>query len=127
MLAVQPAELERIVAQYFEAMEQRDLQACLSFYDENARINFTIGIYEGRKAVESWHQDRFQANLKIVSIERIVAAGDSVTVQATITSDRIKKWRLNTLSGKAVFQFVNGKIKETKVDLVLSNPLEAWE
>ena len=44
-----------------------------------------------------------------------------------ITSDRLKTWRLHKLSVQGVFVFLNDKIREVKFDLLLSNPVEAWE
>ncbi len=124
---MQELEMKSMIQDYLDAFHQRDLARCLNFYDENAKINFATGVYEGRPAIEGWHKDRFEANLQVLQLEKIAVRGETVVVDATVTSKRLQKWRINSLAGKASVLVRNGKIKEIRFDLRMYNPLEAWE
>jgi ketosteroid isomerase-like protein len=115
------------INEYLAAFRERDLPHCLKYYDDGATINFVVGMYQGKSAIEQWHNDRFQAELEVLDTPRFDVQGDTVVVMGSVTSKRLRKWRINSLGAKATFLIESGKIKELKFDLAVSNPLEAWE
>lgn len=123
---MQDAELEAIAKEYLEAMEARDLARCVDFYAEDGVINFQNGVFKGKQAIEEWHKERFDADLRVTKIEQVKVEGDTVKVDAITTSNRLKAWKIDSLSGTVIVKFENGKIKETSFSLRVYNPLEGW-
>ncbi len=119
--------MKEMVQDYLDAFHARDLPRCLAFYDEHSRIDFVSGVYENKPAIEAWHKDRFEVNFRVVRVERIAVQGDKVIVDAAVTSNRLQKCRINSLSGKATLSLRDGKIQEIEFALRLYNPLETWE
>ncbi len=119
-----PAEED--VRAYLKALEERDLDKCVSFFSDDAVINFMEGLYQGLDHIRKWHEDRFQANLRITEVEDIQIEGDSITVYAVIQSDRLLEWKIPHLSGYATARFRDGKIQELRFGLNVTNPLEDW-
>jgi len=123
---MQEADLEAIAKEYLEAMESRDLARCVDFYAEDGVINFQNGIFKGKKAIEEWHKERFEADLRVTKIEQVKIEGDTVKVDAMTTSSRLRAWKIDELSGTVTLQFEEGKIKEISFALRVYNPLEGW-
>jgi hypothetical protein len=123
---MQGDDLETKVKAYLEAYDERDLDGCLDFFAEDAIINFAMGVFRGRPAIEEWHQDRFKADLRITRIDKIKVKGEKVTVDGVITSKTAKAWGFDSVAGRATLQFQNGKIRQVKFGLRMSLPLEGW-
>jgi hypothetical protein len=83
-------------------------------------------VFKGRQALEEWHQERFDAEFEFVSVNKITADGDKVTLDAVITSKKLRVWRIRKLAGKAVFRLHEGKIREVKFSPRMYNPFEGW-
>lgn len=120
------SEIEAMIREYFDAMENRDLDKCVGFYQEDATIKFQTGIFQGRQAIVDWHKDRFKADLRILGIDKIRAEKDNVRVDGVVTSKRLKAWKIKKISGKVNFTFENGKIKRSEFGMRIYNPLEGW-
>jgi len=118
--------LEALVKDYLRALEERNLSRCLDFYADDATIKFQTGVFHGKQAIEEWHKDRFNAELTVVKIEKVDVQGDRVVVDGTVTSNRLKAWKINRLSGRVTFLFENGNIKKTEFGVRIYNPLEGW-
>ena len=118
--------LEALVKDYLEALSEMDLSRCLDFYADDATIKFQAGVFHGRQAIEEWHKDRFDAELKLVKIDKIDVQGNRVLVDGTATSKRLRAWKINRLSGRVIFLFENGSIKKTEFGVRIYNPLEGW-
>jgi ketosteroid isomerase-like protein len=123
---VPAAEPQAIIQAYLQAARDRDLAGCVSFYAPDAKLTFMSGVFQGTQAIEEWHKERFAADLQFVRIDAIKAKGDVVTVDAVVTSKRLKAWKIGSLGGRATFRLQDGKIKETSFGLRLHNPLEGW-
>lgn len=119
-------ELPSLIDSYLQAARERDLDGCMTYFAEDAKLTFMSGIFEGKPAIEEWHKERFDADLQFIRIDAIKTRGDTVTVDAVVTSKRIKAWKIGTLGGRATFRIADGKIKETSFGLRLHNPLEGW-
>ena len=119
-------DLQAVVQAYLQAFKARDLSRCLDFYAEDATIDFQSGLYRGREDIEEWHKERFAADLRVVRVDEIRVQGNTVILEAVATSNRLKAWRIANLTGTATFVFQQGKIKETKFGLRMSNLLEGW-
>ena len=115
-----------VAKSYLAAAEARDIDACVGHYAPDATLTFMSGVFEGHAAIEDWHKERFAANMRFVKVDAIKVKADVVTVDAVITSDRLKAWKLTNLGGRATFRIRDGKIKETTFGLRLHNPLEGW-
>lgn len=119
--------LEKIVKEYIQALEDRDLEKCVDYYKEDAEIKFHLGHYSGKDDIVRWHRDRFDADMRVVRIDRIKADGDNkVVLKGAATSKKLKAWKIKDLSGSMTFFFEEGKIKEVKFGMRLYNPLEGW-
>jgi uncharacterized protein (TIGR02246 family) len=123
---MQGQDLEGIVQDYLEAFERRDRSRCMEFFAEDATINFALGVYRGRQAIEEWHDDRFRADLRVLRVENVRVQGDTATVDAIATSKVAKAWRVNSVAGTVTLVFRGGKIQEGKFHLRTRIPLEGW-
>ena len=106
-----------VVQAYIDAFGARDLARCVGIFDEQAVIEYGPASYRGSQMLEQWHQERFTHNMTVVNIKDISCSGDTVTVEGTITSNRLKAWRVGTLSGKAKFLVRDGKIASVSLSL----------
>ena len=123
MPALSPRE---VIDSYLRAADELDVAECVRWYAPDAKLTFMSGVFEGTKAIEEWHQERFAAQMRFVKIDSVKQKGDVVTVDAVVTSNRLKAWHLGSLGGRATFRVEDGQIKETSFGLRLHNPLEGW-
>lgn len=121
---VQTTGLEAIVRAYLESFDARDLQRCVEFFAEDAFIDFQMSAYRGHKAIQQWHADRFGADLRINRVESVRVNGDTVTVDAVISSKRLAAWKVSSLSGRVTVRFESGKFKECKLTPRMGNPID---
>jgi ketosteroid isomerase-like protein len=123
--AATPApDLEALTRAYLDAFEARDLERCLAFYTDEARIDFQMGVFQGRNGIEDWHRDRFAANLRLVRIESISVKGDTVIVEAIAASDRLTAWKIKSLSGRMTLRFGGGRIVEARFAPRVLSPVD---
>jgi len=120
----QTTDLEAIIRAYLDSFDARDLQGCVGYFAEDASIDFQMSPYRGHKAIEQWHADRFGADLRIKRIEAVRVIGDTVTVDAVVSSKRLAAWKMNSLSGRVTVRFESGKIKECKLSPRMGNPID---
>jgi hypothetical protein len=115
------ADLEAITRDYLAAFQARDVEKCLGFFAEDGSVDFQDVEYAGRQALEDWHKERFQANLKIDKIENIKVKGDKVTVDAVVSSDRLSAWKIRSLKSRIEANFSGDKIHEAKLTARITN------
>jgi hypothetical protein len=115
------ADLETITKNYISAFQERDLERCLSFFSENGAVDFQDVEYEGRQALEDWHKERFQANLKIDKIDSVKVKGEKVTVDCVVSSDRLSSWKVKSLKSRIEATFEGEKIQQAKLSARMSN------
>jgi hypothetical protein len=108
---------EVTIRAYLEAFEARDLARCLEFYNDDAAVHFQFSPYEGIQAIEAWHRERFEADLRILRIEEIVTEGDGLQVNALVASKRLRAWRFENLSVTIDVEFGGGRIQTLRCDL----------
>jgi hypothetical protein len=120
------SSLQAAVEGYLSALSERELEKCLGFFADDATIEFQSGVFTGPQAIEEWHRERFAAEFQILDVERVTVDGNTVVVEAAITSSRLRAWKIGKLSGKATISFENGRIKEAKLAPRMYNPFEAW-
>lgn len=123
---MQENNLEAAVREYLEAFNSRDLSRCMEFFADDARLDFAMGVYRGTKAIEEWHTKRFEADLRVLRVERVRSDGDTVTVDALATSKVAKAWKFPSVAGVVTFLFDQGKIKHGKFRLRTAIPVEGW-
>ena len=109
------ADLEQIVRDYLAAFEARDLDKCLSFFSDDATIDFQNVEYEGRDSIKEWHEERFNANLRLTKIDNVRLKGTTVIVDAVASSDRLAAWKISALKSKIEAKFEGDKIQEVKL------------
>jgi len=81
----------------------------------------------GRSQIEQWHRDRFAAGGRILRIEAIKASADgTVTVDGVITSKKLRRWKIDSLSARGTFHLRDGKIVDAKFGMRPFNPLQVW-
>ena len=120
-------DLKASVVAYLKAFEDRDLPKCMDAYAEDATIHFHVGVFQGRQAIEEWHKERFAADMRILEVSQTTVQDDTVIVDATVTSDRLRVWKISKLSGKATFLFDDqGDIQEVRLKARVYNPFEGW-
>ena len=117
---------QTVVENYLEALKSRDVEKIVDFFAEDAVIHFMSGVFKGRDALEEWHKDRFEADMQIVSVKKMRTKGNKVTIDGTITSNKLKAWKIGKLAGKATFSIQDGKIQETKFSVRMYNPLAGF-
>jgi ketosteroid isomerase-like protein len=110
------AALRGIVEAYCAAFERGDVDACIGFFAEDAKLHFLFGTYEGREAIREWHEARFEAEVKLLRIEQVAVKGDTVVAQLVATSRRLRVFRMDEVKGTVTFKVSDGQF----VDAVLS-------
>jgi len=109
--------LKKIVNDYFDAFEARDLSRCLEFFHDDAVLHFATGKFSGIKSIDQWHQARFEGGMRIVEVESIEVQNDTVIVQAVATSPKLKLVRIDDLKGTVTFVIKQDKFKELRMEL----------
>ena len=105
-------DIESRAKEYLEAFEARDMDRCVSFFAPDATIKFQNSAYSGIDAVREWHQERFDADLRMIRLDGISTSGDSVTVEGAATSKRLRAWKLDSVEGAITAQFDSDLIRE---------------
>jgi hypothetical protein len=111
---------------YLQAVRDRDLPRSVAFFADDAKILVMSGVFQGREAIEKWHQERIEAEAQLVRLDGIRTQGNTVTIDGVVTSKRLKAWRIPNIPGRAIVSLEDGKIKEMKLSLRGFNPLEGW-
>ena len=109
--------LKKVLDDYIEAFEARDLERCLAFFHEDANLKFATGHFPGIKQIEQWHKDRFKGGMRLVEIEDMEFQGNTLIVNAVVTSPRLKLVRIKDLRGTGTFVIEEGKFKEYRMEL----------
>lgn len=125
-LIVQEQDLILLITAYLEAFDARDLSTCVDFYAEDATIDFALGTYQGKAAIQEWHEDRFEADLKVLKVDEIKKQDNRITVNAVATSRVAKQWQFDSVSGKVTFVIESGKIAKAVFGLRMAIPFEGW-
>jgi ketosteroid isomerase-like protein len=107
-------DLETQARAYLKAFESRDVDRCMTFYDDDASLSFAQSDYKGKQQIEEWHKARFAADLRVLRLEKLTVEGNTVVVAAVVTSKRLKAWKLNTIRGTVTTLFEGTKIKDLK-------------
>ena len=118
------SEVERValVQAYLAAFDKRDLEACLAYFTEDAAIEFQDGRFLGADGVREWHEERFLADLRLIEVEDIrLEAGDKVVVDAVVSSNTLRVWRMDNLAGTVTFLFQGDKIQAASFGLRMYN------
>ena len=118
---------KQLIQHYIASLANRDATQCAEFFADDAVLHFMMGVYSGKQAIANWHQERFDADMSVLKVDKVVERGSETSCELVIESKRLKAWRINTLRGKAAFRFDNGKIKEVTFSLAGGNPLEGWQ
>lgn len=111
------------VESYVDALAARDIQRCVDLYDETAVLELPSGAVSGAQAIELFHRERFAASLEVRRVRRIVADGDTVQVDASVTSRVIRAIGVGALPVRVTFWLRDGKIRRAKGGL---QPLRPW-
>jgi len=119
-----PAQV--LVEEYLAALSGRQLEKCMGLFADDATIEFQSGVFKGPKALEEWHRDRFAAEFEVLEVERVTVEGNTVVVEASIASARLRTWKINKLRGEATLSIENGRIKTARLAPKLYNPFEDW-
>lgn len=123
---MQNADLEATTRSYLVFYDQRDLQACMRFFAEDATIHFAMGTYRGREAIEGWHRDRFEADLRVLEIEEARVQDSTVVLDVVATSKTSRAWNFETFAGRVIVSFDQAKIADAQFKLRTALPLENW-
>ena len=123
---MQETDLQAIVESYLQAFDERDLATCVDFYSDDATIDFHIGVFQGKEAIERWHRERFAADFRMVDVQEMTVKGNTVVVEAVASSKKLRMWRIKRLRGKSTFRFEGGKIEQARFTAKMSTALEAW-
>lgn len=115
-------DLETMAHNYLEAFHARSVPLCLDYFSDDATIHFMSGVYKGHDSIREWHQDRFAANLRVLTINKMQVSGNTVVVEAVVTSDRFKAWKVNSITGRITCQVEAGKIRDAKFGLAMNTP-----
>jgi len=112
-------DLETQARAYLKAFEARDIDQCMTFYDDDASLSFVQSDYKGKEQIQEWHKARFAADLRVVRLEKLTVEGNTVVLAAVVTSKRLKAWKLNTIRGTVTTLFEGSKIKDLKFGMRL--------
>jgi ketosteroid isomerase-like protein len=114
---MQKNNLGELVEAYLVAFEARDLARCIDFFDHDASIYFLRDIYRGKEAIDRWHKDRFDIDLRFIGLKGMTIEENEVRMRGSIVSKRIRAWPARSLSVIVNISFEQGKIKKVKFGL----------
>lgn len=115
-------DLVGLAQAYLTAFDERDLEACLAYFTGDAEIEFQDGRFVGVDGVREWHEERFLADLRLIEVEDIrLEAGDKVVVDAVVSSNTLRVWRMDNLAGTVTFLFQADKIQAASFGLRMYN------
>ena len=117
-------DLSQTIHAYLDAFARRDLDQCLEFYAESSILNFQSGLYEGKPSIADWHKDRFEVDLRVLTLDRMVVEDDSARVDVTVSSKRLQAWKIGSVSATIALEFQDGKIKAVQFSPRLVNPID---
>lgn len=120
--AVTDSQRRSAVEDYLKAFEERDLEACVAHFTEDAIIQFGaamlgLGQFRGRENIEQWHRDRFAGGAHLTKIESIKVERDRVRVAGVFGSPRLKAVRIPDLRGTGTVVFDGELFKELNLGL----------
>ncbi|MEW6442568.1 MAG: nuclear transport factor 2 family protein [bacterium] len=119
-------DLKAVALAYLEAFDRRDLERCMEFFVSDAVIHFGPGVYAGRDAILEWHRDRFEADLRLTRLDRVVLEGDTVSANVNAVSDKIKLYGVDSVDAKVSLAFRGEKIREAYFSLLQGSTLESF-
>ena len=106
------SDLETIILAYLKSFEFREVSSCVGFFAEDGFIHFQMATFRGRESIERWHVDRFEADARIERVESMRVNGDTVIIDAAVSSKQLAAWRIPSISGQLTVRFQDTKIKE---------------
>lgn len=110
-------DVKPLVLDYLKAFDERDLERCLSFCNEDTTFHFLWRTFRGRKGIEKWHRDRFDADLRVLRVDSVSAERNTVTVDVIITSNKLKPHKVNSLGGRITVRLEHGALQDVKFGL----------
>ena len=105
-------DINAAIRRYLEAFERRDLEGCLSHFDREAQVHFQFSDYQGLDAIARWHQDRFDADLRVVEVSDVALEDSGAVIDATVASERLRRWHFDALDVVLTFRFREGRIAD---------------
>jgi hypothetical protein len=117
---------QQLMEQYLEAFKARNLEQCMDYFSADSTLEWMMGEYTGKDAIEEWHRDRFAADLKILRVEGFEVNGSSVALDVVVQSKRLAAWRIPTIGGHVTAELQDGKIQHTKFSVKSINPQQNW-
>lgn len=109
--------MKKVLEDYIAAFEARDLPRCLAFFHEDAHLRFATGHFDGIKAIEQWHKDRFEGGMRLVEMDEMEFKGNTLVVQGVVTSPRLRIIKMKSLRGTGTFVIDQGRFKEFSLQL----------
>jgi ketosteroid isomerase-like protein len=119
--STQNLDPQAAIKDYLGAFEKHDLDRCLGFFADDATVSFMGGVFKGRSAIEEWHKERWSADLKITNVGQVKVKDQTVQLEVTVTSKRLKAFLVNNMGGRAMVRFDQGKIREMKLAPRMAN------
>jgi uncharacterized protein (TIGR02246 family) len=120
------ADPKSVVTAYLDALREHNLERCMALYADDAVIEIMHNQHRGRQAIEEWHRERFAVELQLTKVDAVKAKGQTVVVDAAISTKRLRAWKIPAMSGRATFQLQDGMITELKLAGRGFNPFEGW-
>jgi hypothetical protein len=114
-------DLQALTLGYMAAFDERDVEKCLAFFADDAVVHFQDVEYQGRDALREWHNERFAANLRLSKIDNVRVKGETVTVDAVASSDRLAAWKIKSLKSRIEAKFAGDLIEEVKLTARMTN------
>jgi hypothetical protein len=112
-------DLEGRVRAYLDAFHAREMDNCLGRFSDTAVIHFHNSTFNGLDAIVEWHRERFDADLRMERLEGVSIAGDTVTLEGSATSKRLRAWKLDSVSGTLEVRFKDDLIQELRFGMKL--------
>ena len=121
---MQTRDVEALVQAYLEALRARDVVRCVDFFAEDAIIRMPSKVYQGKESIEKFHRARFAVNFRVSQVDGIKVQDERAIIDAVVSSDKLRAWDIRTVGGRATLVLEQGKIKNIKFGLRLTNPFK---
>ena len=95
---------ERHIQAYLRAFSDRDLDACLRAFADDATITFVDGPWQGPAAIEQWHRKRFDADVRLTHVGQVRLHGGTVEVDLNVISRTLRDWHIASIPVRVKFR-----------------------
>lgn len=112
---------------YLVAFQDRDVVKCTDIFTNQATIHFLSQVFSGRTAIETWHRERFSAELKLLEIGQFQETGEGLCVDVVAASRVLESLGMFRVSVRVNLVLHAGKLHEMRFQPLMKDTInQLW-